>query len=135
MLSVCLPQPHFLPLSRDYRRTQFWNTVLCQSPLNMFTLGALNEGKPPFVPMPIAARVSGYGAVLTRGRRCSKPCPPSTTRVLHIFTIDFTVTFHPQPTRVGELRNIPSPLGWGNYVTVLRDSPTLVGWGRGRAVT
>jgi hypothetical protein len=40
----------------------------------------------------------------------------------HIFTIDFTATFHPHFTWVGELRNTPHPstpahLGGGNYVT------------------
>lgn len=46
---------------------------------------------------------------------------PIIDRVNDNFTIDFTVTFHPQPTWVGELRNTPhsstrARLGGGNYV-------------------
>ncbi len=41
----------------------------------------------------------------------SVPC--TCKRVSHIFTIDFTVTVHPQLTTVGELHNSPNPTGVG----------------------
>ena len=43
----------------------------------------------------------------------------------HIFTIDFTATFHPQFTWVGELRNTPTLVPEPTWVGELRYAPTL----------
>ena len=54
---------------------------------------------------------------------------PIIDRVNDNFTIDFTVTFHPQPTWVGELRNIPTLVLGGRK---LRNSPTPLNCALGR---
>jgi hypothetical protein len=86
-------------------------------------------------------------------QRSAAQLPPR-FRASHIFTIDFTVSFHHQPTRVEELRNSSALVSCGCCVTapvghvyskghiahtfhvcmhtglqtLSRDPPTLVGW-------